>query len=290
MKKRVHYLLMMSVMLSLFTMNGRAVQMDAREQVKAVVETAYAGEQLAIDQTDWKSILSEFPVEICYVQDTCDVSMDELNEETLTLLKREAILNLNNSKYRFADLMDRIAIACAEGCIENGSLARNATEADQPEVTITVIRPFGPLRGNYFMKVATGTARTYEASGTVSIAAGTEIAGIVIEADLSKTVAYTCTGPADGTKLYNNKIATHRMAFGVLFGTIVKHEVEYPDGETYTFHYVQQQTMDAVDYTTLILIGAQSTYADSLKGETLLFEDQNELYSEVETNPERFIP
>ena len=127
-------------------------------------------------------------------------------------------------------------------------------------------------------------------TGTIFIASGSDLYGAAINAKVSKSVSYTCQGPADRTTLYNGQLATHRMAFGVLYGTIIKHTVQYPGGNTHVFYYVEQATMDALSYTTNIQVGASVTYADTLKRTTLRFSNQNYLYSAIKENPAQFLP
>ena len=45
------------------------------------------------------------------MEDKHDLHIETLNEDTLALLKQEAIRNLNDPNYKFSDLMDEIALA-----------------------------------------------------------------------------------------------------------------------------------------------------------------------------------
>ena len=73
-----------------------------------------------------------------------------------------------------------------------------------------------------------------------------------------------------------------------MYGTIIKHVVEYVTGNVYTFYYIDQATMDAQAYTRLTVIGVPS-YADTYRGSSLYFAKQNILYSEIEVNPKQFL-
>lgn len=285
MKKRISLFVIAAMIVSLFSVNSFAVMATAPTTMEQQLSAISANDDVVLSSSDSLHILSQFPAEISYVEDKYDLHIETLNEENLTLLKREAIQNLNDPNYKFSDLMDAIAIACAGN---RGS--EIAPLSGDPTVTITVYRPFGPLRGAHFMVVPTGSTITYNKTGTVSVASGSDLYGITIEANLSKSVDYSCSGPADGTKLYNGQLATHRIAFGVLYGTIVKHVVSYPGGSTHVFYYVEQATMDALSYTTNIQVGASVTYADTLKRTTLRFSNQNYLYSAIKENPAQFLP
>lgn len=290
MKKKISVLLVLALFGNVFLINGYAVNNELRNQAEMFITEAYADERYSMTNTEMNAILSQFKTEVDYVEGKYGCSIRELNEQTVCLLKREAILNFNNSNYRFSDLMDEISVAYARNWFWNEKSVDMLSTSEEPEVKIEVYRPFGPLRGSYFAKAATGTEKTYEGTKSVTIASGTEIYGITIEANLSKSVGYSIQGPADGTKLNNGKLATHRMAFGVLFGTMIKHTVTYPHGSEHIFYYIKQETMDAVDYSTLISIGSTITYADSMNGKTYSFADQNKLYADIEENPDRLIP
>ena len=285
MKKRISLFVIAAMIVSLFSVNSFAVMATAPTTMEQQLSAISANDDVVLSSSDSLHILSQFPAEISYVEDKYDLHIETLNEENLTLLKREAIQNLNDPNYKFSDLMDAIAIACAGN---RGS--EIAQRSGDPTVTITTYRPFGPLRGEFFMAAPIGTAKTEVKTGTVSISSGSDLYGIKIEANISKSVSYTCQGPADGTKLYNGQLATHRMAFGVLYGTIIKHIVSYPGGSTHVFYYVEQATMDVVDYTSNIQIGASVTYSDTLKGTTLRFSNQNYLYSAIREKPAQFLP
>ena len=88
--------------------------------------------------------------------------------------------------------------------------------------------------------------------------------------------------------MYNGEVASHRTVFGVLFGQAVKHTVTYPDGDTYVFHYIANDTEKAEDFTTLTRIGVP-TYADTLNKSTLVFSTPQKFYDLIEKDPGDFI-
>lgn len=250
----------------------------------AMVLNLPANDNAALSSSDSLNILSEFPAEISYVERKYDLHIETLDKETLSLLRQEAISNLSDPDYKFADLMDKIALAYV-----GNRCSKIVAFPGDPAAEITVYRPFGPLYGECFTLIPTGVTGMDIKTGTIFIASGSDLYGAAINAKVSKSVSYTCQGPADRTTLYNGQSATHRMAFGVLYGTIIKHTVQYPGGNTHVFYYVEQATMDAADYAVNIQVGASNTYSDTLMGTTLHFPDQRYLYSAIQDDPTQFL-
>ena len=274
MKKKIPFFVIAALIVALF-LASRVV----------MVLNIPANDNAALSSSDSLRILSQFPAEISYVEDKYDLHIETLNEEALSPLKQEAICNLNDPNYKFSALMDEIALAC----VENRCSKLTPFPGD-PAAEITVYRSFGPLRGEHFTLVPTGVTGMDAKTGTISIASGSDLYGAAFKAKVSKSVSYTCQGPADRTDLYNGQPATHRMAFGVLYGTIVKHVIRYPGENTQVLYYVEQAMMDAADYAVNIQVGASNTYSDTLAGTTLHFPDQNHLYSAVRDDPAQFLP
>ena len=77
----------------------------------AMVLSLPANDNAALSSSDSLNILSEFPAEISYVERKYDLHIETLDKETLSLLRQEAISNLSDPDYKFADLMDKISVA-----------------------------------------------------------------------------------------------------------------------------------------------------------------------------------
>ena len=267
---------------SLFVIAALIVALFLASRVVMVLNIP-ANDNAALSSSDSLRILSQFPAELSYVEDKYDLHIETLNKDTLALLKQEAIQNLNDPNYKFSDLMDEIALACVEN-----RCSKIVPFPGDPAAEITVYRPFGPLCGEPFTPAPTGV--TITETGTISIASGSDLYCAAIKANVSKSMPYTCQGPADRATLYNGQLATHRMPFGVLYGTIVKHVIQYPGGNTQVLYYVEQATMDAADYAVNIQVGVSNTYSDTLTGTTLHFPDQRYLYSAIQEDPAQFLP
>lgn len=160
----------------------------------AMVLSLPANDNAALSSSDSLNILSEFPAEISYVERKYDLHIETLDKETLSLLRQEAISNLSDPDYKFADLMDKIALAYV-----GNRCSKIVAFPGDPAAEITVYRPFGPLYGECFTLIPTGVTGMDVKTGTIFIASGSDLYGAAINAKVSKSVSYTCqalpTGP-----------------------------------------------------------------------------------------------
>lgn len=289
MKRRIPFLLVCSMAVSLFTCNGYAAKAECEAETTAALLAAYEEDEFPVQQAEANAIIAEFSQEISYVEDKYGISITDLNPETFELIKHEAILNLENEDYEFAALVDAVAIANAEEHLRTVEAASGDT-AQGAGATVTVYRSFGALRGEHIVNVATGTAQAASGTVTVGLSVGEELFGVTIDAAVSASASYECSGPADYTALFNGMYATHRTAFGVLYGTIVKHEYDSAiDGTHRVLYYVSPDTKDAQSHTTLTIIGVP-TYANTVRGNTVMyFPDQLSLYAMIEELPGRLL-
>lgn len=82
-----------------------------------------------------------------------------------------------------------------------------------------------PLKGQYKTRVAVASTQAYTSTITLGISGTLNVPGygsVEITGSTTKTETVTYCGPADGTKLYNGKLATHRYVCGVLYGSVNK--------------------------------------------------------------------
>lgn len=297
MKRRISFLLVSSVMLSLFTLNGYAAQLnkynERAEEAKAYITAVYENDQFSVEQIDGQAILAKFVPEVRYVENEYNIQITNLDEETLELLKDVAIANLRNDQYRFSDLIGEISLACAQKRFENAAMT---SKAEEPKVKIENIGVFRAQGGKHLDNVATGMTAIVDKKGEVVLSAGMELAiphngsifHLTLTGSISESVTYSCEGPEDGATLHNGERASHRTVFGVLFGQAVKHTVTYPDGFTHTFYYIAVDSRETDYFTTLTRIGTP-TYADRLNGITGIFSRQQEFYDKIEKDPNYFI-
>ena len=244
-----------------------------------------------IAPSDAQNILTEFQNEISYVESKYAITIDTLDAVALNLLKDEAVCNLQNSSYRFGPLMDAIALASAQSSMN--SIPNSYIPIKKNEV-ISVYRSYNTLKGKYLADAAVGTTTAITGSLNISVTSGEFLWGAKIGASFSLGVSYSLNGPSDGTKLYNDVPATHRVAMGVLYGTIMKMECDWylETGEVLheISYYVDSGTANTTCYTLLASLGIP-TYAQPSGsiGGVLYFSNQNTFRSQIESNPSPLI-
>ena len=220
MKQKVSLLAVCAVLLSLFGAGCLAVVLDPGRKAEEQLAAARKEDVFALSPADARSVLEQFAPELRFVERQTGVSIDELNGEALALIQTQAARELYNDSYRFDELMDTLAVFCAGHRV--GELPLPAAG---PTVTTTVQESFGPLRGAVFAQKSAGEAEGQTQTGTVSLPAGSELAGVDLEPGCDKTASYILSGPGPRDALYNGQPPSHRMAYGVLYGTVLKQEV-----------------------------------------------------------------
>ena len=283
MKQKISLLAVCAVLLSLFGAGCLAVVLDPGRKAEEQLAAARKEDVFVLSPADARSVLEQFAPELRFVERQTGVSIDELTGETLALIQTQAAREQYNGSYRFGELMDTLAVFCAGH--RGGELP---LPAGGPTVTTTVQESFGPLRGAVFAQKSTGEPEGQTQTGTVSLPAGSELAGVDLETGCDKTVSYTLSGPGPDEFLYNGQPPTHRMAYGVLYGTVLKQEVQ-DGGDVRTYHFVEQSTACALPYTTLLCLGEGCAWADIPHGITLNLQDPLTLKATVEIDPRQFL-
>lgn len=283
MKQKVSLLAVCAVLLSLFGAGCLAVVLDPGRKAEEQLAAARKEDVFALSPADARSVLEQFAPELRFVERQTGVSIDELTGETLALIQTQAAREQYNDSYRFGELMDTLAVFCAGHRV--GELPLPAAG---PTVTTTVQESFGPLRGAVFAQKSAGEAEGQTQTGTVSLPAGSELAGVDLETGCDKTASYILSGPGPGDALYNGQPPSHRMAYGVLYGTVLKQEVQ-DGGDVRSYYFVEQSTACALPYTTLLFLGEGYVWADIPHGITLNFQDLPALKAAVEIDPRQFL-
>lgn len=283
MKQKVSLLAVCAVLLSLFGAGCLAVVLDPGRKAEEQLAAARKEDVFALSPADARSVLEQFAPELRFVERQTGVSIDELTGETLAIIQTQAAREQYNGSYRFSELMDTLAVFCAGHRVGELPLPTAG-----PTVTTTVQESFGPLRGAFFAQKSAGEPEGQTQTGTVSLPAGSELAGVDLETGCDKTVSYTLSGPEPDEFLYNGQAPTHRMAYGVLYGTVLKQEVR-DGGDVRTYYFVEQSTACALPYTTLLFLGEGCAWADIPHGITLNFQDPLTLKAAVEIDPRQFL-
>lgn len=287
MKKQISVLLTSAMLFSICAVNGFALGLDSPSKVY---------KELPILPEESQEILSDFSAEISYAEEIYGLSIAELNSETFEALKKIAIQNLSNEDYNFSGLIDTVVIACEQNRLQDQQ-ARTPKNGTIARITTTrVVRPFGIISGEWCDDVPVGSTHSITETINVGVSAGTKLpvnngeSSVTLTASFSKSVSCTISGPADGTKLYGGKIATHRTGFGVLFGTIIEERYESPSsGITVTTIKVSKDSASTDDYTVLSAIGIP-TYANNTTGTAVKkFSNQLDFQAEIKSHPEAFL-
>ena len=191
--------------------------------------------------------------------------------------------------------MDALSIACLKYEKENEhSISQLSTGGPGYVITnetYTTVVSYKALKGVHFLDVPTGSTITRTYSGSISISAGELIQGVTITAGLSESVAYSVSGPADGTTLSNGKPATHRTAIGVLYGSVSRYEYDVILTDTGTVRHMTEyvitpNTKSAVPYTMLVNIG-MPTYIQKPTGTNwiVVYNTPTAFYNAIVSSP-----
>lgn len=231
-------------------------------------------------------IFEKYPSEISFVEEKYDITINRLDKSTNDLLKKEAAENYTNEAFDFSGLMTELAL----------EKARNSTGISPMQIHVNedwdVYAEYGPVVGEVLEEVAAGITQTYTDDFTISIRAGDEALGVEFSSGCSSSSSYTVQGPEDGTKMANGMKASHRIAVGILLGTVMKYEYDMYDPWTGAGgHYIEYYVEDAAakDYTLLVLI-ANPTYVEKASGRsTIRCENYQEFQNELWANPNRFL-
>ena len=181
MKQKVSLLAVCAVLLSLFGAGCLAVVLDPGRKAEEQLAAARKEDVFVLSPADARSVLEQFAPELRFVERQTGVSIDELNSETLALIQTQAAREQYNGSYRFGELMDTLAVFCAGHRV--GELPLPAAG---PTVTTTVQESFGPLRGAVFAQKSAGEPEGQTQTGTVSLPAGSELAGVDLETGWSR--------------------------------------------------------------------------------------------------------
>lgn len=245
-----------------------------------------------LDPVAGQDILEKFPDEIAFIEAESGRSIGAINADTLAVIQKISTENLSDAAYRFSELMTEISLACARS-----GMAADAVPASM-NVTITnetlvVHQPYGPIKGEKLMEVNTGTTSTFSRTAKIGIAAGEEVIGVTVTTSYSADVSYSISGPSDGTKLPNGAGASHRIAIGVLFGTVMCHEYdvyapEYNISEHVISYYVYSPY--ATSYTFLASVSMPTYVQPATRPDmTERFSTPTEMNEAIRKTPSRFI-
>ncbi len=192
-------------------------------------------EKVLLDSEKFQEILSEYPDEFEYVEETYGVEITDYTAKTSDLIKQAARDAYNTNRFDcLSQLATELAVAKYEQSILNhpSTIDSNGVSRVAQPVGTTVVRGYGPIKGVVLDRIATGVTSSKTAGGTISVDSGELVGGFSISAEVSVEASMEATGPEEGARLANGARVTHRIISGILFGVMVR--TTYADIDPWT--------------------------------------------------------
>lgn len=233
--------------------------------VFGIIPSVYAAEMESTDMIPAdvaNEIFDKYPAEISYVEEKNDVSITKLDTTTNELISKEAASNYANENFDFSGLMTELSLAKAQ--YSAGAMTRQIRTNEVYEVH----KAYGPIAGEIFKEIPAGVTYTYEIEFEIILKVGAEVYGVELSSRCRVMESYEVQGPGDGTPLGNGYNASHRIATGVLMGTIIKYSYDLHDSWTGTVEHCEEYYIEdkrGIGYTFLALIG-NPTYIQKASG------------------------
>ncbi|GEM_PF-5323380 len=180
-------------------------------------------ETLLLPTSVTDEIFAVYSSEVELVESIYNESITELTPYTYKMLQTEATRFINNENYKFSEFMTELAVKHFEA---SQSMARYMPG----NATITVIQPYGPLKGDYGGMVSEESSVTETFNMDIQISR--DFKGFTLSAGVSGEVSVTVNGPNPYETLTDGTDATHRLAFAVMSGTIIDYEYDLIDSWT----------------------------------------------------------
>lgn len=192
-------------------------------------------EKVLLDSEKFQEILSEYPDEFEYVEETYGVEITDYTAETSDLIKQATRDAYNTNRFDcLSQLATELAVAKYEQSILNhpSTIDSNGVSRVAQPVGTTVVRGYGPIKGVVLDRIATGVTSSKTVGGTISVDSGELVGGLSISAEVSVEASMEATGPEEGARLANGARVTHRIISGILFGVMVR--TTYADIDPWT--------------------------------------------------------
>ena len=249
------------------------------------------GDEPLLDAAEVQQLRLSYPQELELMESMGGITINEIGEDDLEMMKSVAISELDRADCAFSKLMSEIARMLTEKRFFHQLSAFSNPGVYAENVSVTLYRAHGPLRGEYITEVAAGAGQ-YAVTGSVTVGldGGELFDGVTLSAGASASAPYSVTSPPDSTVLCSGEVATHRIAVGVFYAAIIR--VSYDlvtdcTGTTQHFDYyiADQDTAAAACYTMLASIGIP-TYVESAGQNTAAaYADLSEYQTRLEEDP-----
>lgn len=257
------------------------------------------GSDTLIDSSAMIDIINTYPNEIALVENTYNVSIEQINNKNLDLIKEVAIDNLYNSNYEFSDLMTDISTLCVENNIDYYiSQALPTTYAGhdggirvENQETREIIS-FGPLKGQYITEVKANSTTKEERGFSFNISSGESLKGVEIGLGVNVSNSVEISGPELHTKMISGDYATHSVGLGILYASVNLIEFDYVNDSAggrvthMSITVIVKETAEARDFVTLANM-TDKFILEGLNGRGFLTYSSKKAFQErFEYNPE----
>lgn len=194
-------------------------------------------------------------------------------------------------------MVSDIALACLKYERLNLPQGRSALRGQgrMENYTSNVVLSARYLYGKELDRMDVAHSSTTSQSFTITIGTGTKIEAVTLNASFSKSISCTMSGPPNGTKLGNGVLATHNVAFGVIYGTVLHEEYDYVDNESGTrYHFsqnvIERSTSSTIQYTVPAAFGSSNVYIQHAvnSGTVRSFSIESAFHTKLEKNPTFF--
>ena len=251
----------------------------------------FQGDEPLLDAAEVRQLRLSYPREVERMESLGGIAMDEIGEDELETIKSVVISNLDCPDYAFSEFLSEIARMLTEKRFLHQPAAVSGLDTGTENVTVTLHRAYGPLRGEYITEV-TACSGQYGEAGRVTIGLddGALFDGVTLSFGASASADYSVRSPAYDKTLCSGEVVTHRIAAGVFYAAIIRISYDLVDDGTgaaqhFDYYIVDQDTADTVCYTMLASIGIP-TYVESADQNTVAsYADLSVYQTRLEEDP-----
>lgn len=209
-----------------------------------------------------EALLQAYADEFEFLNQKHGNAIQAVNENAINLIKAEAVSFSGSDVFEFDALLEQISALRFEKAVAafNAGDASAQTQSsplrvhpDQLEVrnaVRTTVVPYGALTAKYISEAPTGTTLTTSGSLSLSVEKGSILKSYKLTTGVEVSVEYSLTGPSSTDQVKPGMYATHRVAFGVLYGRI----------ERYTYDLYYSYTGELHSHNEIISVRDEDGY------------------------------
>lgn len=257
---------------------------------------AFASEVDIMSAEDMKNITTAYATELSKIAQEKNVPMDSINQTTVPIIVDSAA-TVHYGQQSYANMVSDIALACSKYERLNSPQGKNILRGQGRVENYTSYVKLSAryLYGEELDRMDVAHSSTLSRSFTITIGSGTKIEAVTLNVGFSKSVSYTMSGPSNGTKLGNGMLATHNVAFGVIYGTLIHEDYDYVDNESGTRYHFSQNIVDSntastTQYTVPAAFASSGVYIQHAvsAGTVRSFSNESAFHTKLAKNPTYF--